>query len=95
MEGFIIAAILVGWIAVLIVVGILAAERDGMSALGLWLFVFCWLVGGFGVIIQTHIEEGKSGPCVAYETQMHYNAATKTMMPAKVCVLRGEWVEEK
>lgn len=35
----------------------------------------------------------KKGPCVSYETQMHYNAATKTMMPARVCTLRGEWVK--
>lgn len=35
----------------------------------------------------------RKGPCVKYETQMHYNAATKTMMPARVCVLRGEWVK--
>ena len=34
------------------------------------------------------------GPCVQYETQMHFNPATKTMMPAKVCVNRGEWVNE-
>jgi len=36
----------------------------------------------------------EKGPCAQYETQLYYNAATKTMMPAKVCVLRGEWVEE-
>ena len=36
---------------------------------------------------------GRKGPCVKYETQMHYNAATKTMMPARACVLRGEWVK--
>ena len=39
------------------------------------------------------IKENERGPCVQYETQMHYNAATKTTMPARVCVLRGEWVE--
>lgn len=39
------------------------------------------------------LESSSKGPCVKHETQMHYNAATKTMMPARVCVLRGEWVE--
>lgn len=39
-------------------------------------------------------KENEKGPCHQYETQMMYNAATKTMMPSRVCVLRGEWVEE-
>ena len=39
-------------------------------------------------------EEEKKGPCVEYETQMHYNPALKMMMPAKVCTKRGEWVNE-
>lgn len=32
-------------------------------------------------------------PCVKYETRMHYNPATKTMMPLRICSERGEWVE--
>ena len=32
-------------------------------------------------------------PCVEYELRMTYNAATKTMMPLRVCIERGEWVE--
>lgn len=37
------------------------------------------------------MEESKRGPCIEWQTQMMYNAATKTMMPAKFCVQRGEW----
>lgn len=40
-------------------------------------------------------SENKKGPCVKYETQMHYNPSLKMMMPAKVCVQRGEWVGEE
>lgn len=38
-------------------------------------------------------SEEKKGPCVKYDIQMRHNPATKTMMPARVCVLRGEWAE--
>ena len=34
-----------------------------------------------------------SPPCAKYETQMMYNAATKTMMPAQFCVQEGTWVK--
>lgn len=47
----------------------------------------------FAFLCYAVVESNNKGPCVKYETQMHYNAATKTMMPARVCVLRGEWVE--
>ena len=47
-----------------------------------------------GVVINASIKEGEKGPCHQYETRLMYNAATKTMMPSRVCVLRGEWVEE-
>lgn len=54
--------------------------------------VIFWIVT-FAFLCYAVIESGNKGPCVKYETQMHCNAATKTMMPARVCVLRGEWVE--
>lgn len=47
-----------------------------------------------GVLINISLKENEKGPCHQYETQMMYNAATKTMMPSRVCVLRGEWVKE-
>lgn len=54
--------------------------------------VIFWIVT-FAFLCYAVIESGNKGPCVKYETQMHYNAAVKMMMPARVCVQRGEWVE--
>lgn len=34
-----------------------------------------------------------SPPCAQYETQIMYNAATKTMTPARFCAVEGEWVK--
>ena len=60
---------------------------SGATAIGLVTVVL-------GVAINDFIKEGEKGPCHQYETRLMYNAATKTMMPSRVCVLRGEWVEE-
>lgn len=46
-------------------------------------------LGGLFYVIG---QQAASGPCVTWETQMHYNATLKMMMPARVCTLRGEWV---
>ena len=54
--------------------------------------VIFWVVI-FAFISYVVDESNNIGPCVKYETQMYYNAATKTMMPARVCIERGEWVE--
>lgn len=54
--------------------------------------VIFWIVS-LAVVFYFVDEENNKGPCVKYETQMHYNPAVKMMMPARVCVLRGEWVE--
>lgn len=37
-------------------------------------------------------QEEAQGPCAKYETQWSYNAATKSSMPYRVCVERGEWI---
>ena len=54
--------------------------------------VIFW-IATFAFLCYAVVESGNKGPCVKYETQMHYNPAVKTMMPARVCVQRGEWVE--
>ena len=54
--------------------------------------VIFWIVT-FAFLCYAVVESNNKGPCVKYETQMHYNPAVKTMTPARVCVLRGEWVE--
>ena len=46
------------------------------------------------VLVGGLIEHEQKNPCVQYEERMSYNAATKTMMPMRVCVERGEWVEQ-
>ena len=50
------------------------------------------VVGLAGAIKQGSDNEARH-PCVEYELQMTYNAATKTMRPLRVCIERGEWVE--
>ena len=52
--------------------------------------VIFWIVS-LAVFFYFVGELNNKGPCVKYETQMYYNPATKTMMPARVCVQRGEW----
>ena len=44
-----------------------------------------------GAMYLTDQEESQ-GPCAKYETQWSYNAATKSNMPYRVCVERGEWI---
>jgi hypothetical protein len=89
--GFIVAAIIVAWFAGVMATFIMALERNpwvwGLACAAL-------IIAGLGAFFEVTQDANQKGPCVQYETQMHYNAATKTMMPARVCVLRGEWVEE-
>jgi hypothetical protein len=58
-----------------------------------------WVYGGVAVVMLALVINGlaeyeQENPCVEYESRLTYNAATKTMMPMRVCVLRGEWVTE-
>lgn len=69
----------------------LVALVDGSVAARCASVIF-WIVT-FAFLCYAEIESGNKGPCVKYETQMHYNAAVKTMMPARVCVQRVELVE--
>ncbi len=91
MIGFIMAAIFVNitlslvWLMLKVVDGSVLA---GAAAIGLAIVVL-------GVAINIGIKESDKGPCHQWETRMMYNAATKTMMPSRVCVLRGEWVTDE
>lgn len=90
MMGFAIAALIVAAVGSLIWLTVKAADGDvlaGAAAIGLVTVVL-------GVVINASIKESEKGPCHQYETRLMYNAATKTMMPSRVCILRGEWVEE-
>ena len=90
MMGFAIAALIVAAVGSLIWLTVKAVDGGvlaGAAAIGLVTVVL-------GVVINASIKESEKGPCHQYETRLMYNAATKTMMPSRVCVLRGEWVEE-
>ena len=55
-----------------------------------------WVYGGVAVVMLALVINGlaeyeREHPCVAYESRLTYNAATKTMMPMRVCVERGKW----
>lgn len=90
MYWFMIAAIVV--FACILLCWLVVAAVDGS-----WLArgaVLVFSIVGLGALMQTLSTSSAKGPCHEYRTQMMYNAATKTMMPSRVCVLRGEWVEE-
>lgn len=53
-------------------------------ASAVWFVYTSWIIAGAA-------EYERTRPCVAYESRMTYNAATKTMVPMRVCVERGEW----
>ena len=57
-----------------------------------------WVLGAVAVLmlawaISWAVDQEARNPCVEYEARMTYNAATKTMMPMRVCIERGEWVK--
>lgn len=71
---------------------------DGFAING-WGDLRAWVYGGVAVwmlawVINLSIQYEREHPCVEYESRLTYNAATKTMMPMRVCVERGEWVTE-
>lgn len=49
---------------------------------------------GLSVFVYAASVEEEKGPCLHYETEMYWNASVKAMMPARVCTLRAEWVEQ-
>lgn len=87
---------------------LLATIIVAWCALAMWLLIWvvdnpepkhliigaAFVIATLTVIFNATGSSNSKGPCVSYETQMYYNAATKTMMPARVCVLRGEWINE-
>lgn len=58
-----------------------------------------WIIGGvIGLILCLAtalwgLNQKDNKPCVHYETNMQYNAATKTIMPMRYCAQYGEWVK--
>lgn len=83
------AALLCGWIGLLFFFLSRALDQEGLLYI---IGAVVMTVITVAVIIGAASEEEKQGPCVKYETQLSYNAGTKTTMPYRVCVERGEWV---
>ena len=87
----IVAAILlvIAWL-VLTVATVVRFFDHGATDLKAWVYggVAVWMLA-WG--INAGFEHERDNPCVAYESRLTYNAATKTMMPMRVCVERGEW----
>jgi hypothetical protein len=65
---------------------------EGATDLMAWVLGAIWVLGlAWGISLAA--EQETNNPCVEYEARMTYNAATKTTMPLRVCIERGEWVE--
>lgn len=91
MMGYIfVATLIVAFIGSLIFTLLKAIDSEDWR----WLIPFVGLlIIMIALIIKGLSEDGAEGPCVEYKTQYSYNAATKTNMPYRVCVERGEWVK--
>ena len=92
MIGIIIVILaVIAWIAT-IIFAIHRFEREGfLDPLGL--VAATLVVVGLAWVIKQGNDNEARHPCVEYKYRMTYNAATKTMMPLRVCIERGEWVE--
>ena len=86
----IIASGIVGWCSVLIFLICYAGNYNYTSKIPLIIFMIVSLTYFMYSVSKFNTQR----PCVEYETRMMYNAATKTMMPARVCIERGEWINE-
>jgi len=91
MMGYIFAATLVvAYMAALFFTLLKAIDNEDWR----WLIPFAALfILLIAFIIKGLSEDKAQGPCVRYETQYSYNAATKTNMPYRVCAERGEWIK--
>lgn len=87
MEGLQIAFALCGIMA-LIMFPIIRWEENRKLAIACIVIDFVL----FASFLQYLYDRQQDTPCVKYETSMQFNAATKTVMPLRVCVERGEWV---
>ena len=88
-ELFLTTVGLIIWIGAILSGTYLIMEYEGAGrVLGVFI-IFIWLLFTVGFAINL---DKNSPPCLKYETQFMYNAATKTMMPAQFCSVEGEWV---
>ena len=90
MTGFLISAMIVFITVVCIWLSNRALDGDRNATAALFIFTFLIL----GLMINYIAKTKAKGPCHEYKTELIYNVATKTFMPSRVCVLRGEWVDD-
>lgn len=83
--------IIIAWLATLIFAMHRFDTEGFLDPLGL--VAATLVVVGLAWGIKQDNDNEARHPCVEYELQMTYNAATKTRRPMRVCIERGEWVE--
>jgi hypothetical protein len=91
-ESIIGILLVIAWL-VLVIATLIRFGDAGVTDLKAWVMgaVAVWMLA-FALNAAAKYEQ--ENPCVTYESRLTYNAATKTMMPMRVCVERGEWVTE-
>ena len=92
MAGIIGVTILLAWLGLVFWLACVAIDSGSKFFAALAFFSFSIPLG---LIVNASMDHEKQNPCAQYETRMQYNPATKTMMPMRVCVLRGEWIGEE
>lgn len=82
-------------VAAMVITGVLMVQAFIQDYLvNPWMGAFLiWAVFIVAVLIAAADQDEKKGPCLRYETSMYWNSGTKTMMPARICVERAEWVK--
>ena len=93
METFIVVVLFLGFFVLL--GWLITKAMDSDSLFNPFSFAsFLMAAIGLTVLIYAAEMEESKGPCLNYETQIYWNSATKTMMPARVCTQRAEWIKE-
>ena len=95
MTGYIIAAAFVLWAGALFGTLYQTVFARSTARAAAWAVVlFGLLILGLGTALNFADQQAADGPCLRYETGMHYNPATKTAMLYRRCAERGEWITE-
>lgn len=88
-------AILIAYIIFLFWITVKAMDsvHDGIPVSWSAAIAFSMWTFGIAMILYSAQVEDEKGPCLREETRMYWNSGAKVMMPAKVCIERGEWVK--
>ena len=95
MTGYALAAAFVLWAGALFGTLYQTVFARSTARAAAWAAVlFGVLTLGLGAAFNLETYQAAVGPCLRYETGRQYNPATKTVMPYRSCVERGEWITE-